>query len=562
MKKKILSLLLVVAMCCTMFSSTAFAADSLVTPGAVASTMTKTVDYYAGKTFANLSQASNADIAKSYYPSFLVASSGVKSDKATALLNQFKAAVVADDLSTADVFDYAGIIATLTVMGESVTSVGGKNLLSLFDAKLTSDWGYGVWADIDNGQSPYNFVLVSAVLNYYSSQLTNATMLDSVKSAVEGYYCADGYDGTKYLSPTESNSMYCRPAEVFNDPSNIFSGYTLGTLNGDNTAVATAGDYFVDSYSEYRVNASGYDALITQLQGKVKDASITVDTAADYFGGYGRYITVTAHTDGTGAYFYGFSADNDAKFAAMLKAMNGSSTIISALMSNVSGYTNADGTVDYDGTYGANADSTGMALAANALLGNEGAAKANFRGLLTFFNGETGAFQTSGTDNLYATKDALEGMVCAYRAFVGEQNMYALKAVSIEGKQEETHEIIKEEGASFKWDGDTSKGLSFRSDAEVSKFLAVLVDDSVVDAANYTVEEGSTIITLKPEYLASLGNGNHSIKIQSTDGFASADFTVAKSVVNTGDASSVMVFVVLAMMAMGTFAVVAKKKEI
>ena len=46
------------------------------------------------------------------------------------------------------------------------------------------------------------------------------------------------------------------------------------------------------------------------------------------------------------------------------------------------------------------------------------------------------------------------------------------------------------------------------------------------DAANYTVKEGSTIVTLKAEYLETLSVGKHTLAIVSDTGTAAAEFTI------------------------------------
>lgn len=47
-----------------------------------------------------------------------------------------------------------------------------------------------------------------------------------------------------------------------------------------------------------------------------------------------------------------------------------------------------------------------------------------------------------------------------------------------------------------------------------------------LDAANYTVKEGSTIVTLKAEYLETLSVGKHTLAIVSDTGTAAAEFTI------------------------------------
>ena len=70
--------------------------------------------------------------------------------------------------------------------------------------------------------------------------------------------------------------------------------------------------------------------------------------------------------------------------------------------------------------------------------------------------------------------------------------------------------------------------LEFRSNADYDKFVEVKVDGSVVDPSNYTVTEGSTIVTFTKAFFDSLGEGEHTVEIVSEDGVAEAEFEVAK----------------------------------
>ena len=70
--------------------------------------------------------------------------------------------------------------------------------------------------------------------------------------------------------------------------------------------------------------------------------------------------------------------------------------------------------------------------------------------------------------------------------------------------------------------------LEFRSNADYDKFVEVKVDGSVVDPSNYTVTEGSTVVTFTKSFFDSLGEGEHTVEIVSEDGVAEASFEVAK----------------------------------
>lgn len=68
-----------------------------------------------------------------------------------------------------------------------------------------------------------------------------------------------------------------------------------------------------------------------------------------------------------------------------------------------------------------------------------------------------------------------------------------------------------------------------RLDKEPDKFIDVLMDGIPVDLSNYTVTEGSTIITFSENYLRTLQEGEHIIKINFTDGYADTTLTILSS---------------------------------
>lgn len=81
-------------------------------------------------------------------------------------------------------------------------------------------------------------------------------------------------------------------------------------------------------------------------------------------------------------------------------------------------------------------------------------------------------------------------------------------------------------GANATWHKGSEDGLSFTSNAAFADFLKVQVDGKDVDASNYTVKEGSTIVTLNASYLETLSAGKHTLAIVSDTGTAETEFTV------------------------------------
>ena len=95
------------------------------------------------------------------------------------------------------------------------------------------------------------------------------------------------------------------------------------------------------------------------------------------------------------------------------------------------------------------------------------------------------------------------------------------------------------EGAGSAWTQNTNGTVVIRGNGEFSRFHAVKVDGKVIDPANYEKKEGSTIITLKAEYLKTLAIGSHTFAIVWNNGIAGTNFTVvANTPADNGNSNS------------------------
>ena len=81
-------------------------------------------------------------------------------------------------------------------------------------------------------------------------------------------------------------------------------------------------------------------------------------------------------------------------------------------------------------------------------------------------------------------------------------------------------------GANGSWQKSGTDGLSFTSNAAFADFIKVQVDGKDLDASNYTIKEGSTIVTLNAAYLNTLSVGKHTLSIVSANGTATTEFTI------------------------------------
>ena len=85
------------------------------------------------------------------------------------------------------------------------------------------------------------------------------------------------------------------------------------------------------------------------------------------------------------------------------------------------------------------------------------------------------------------------------------------------------------EGANGSWTQNSDGTLTFRANGDFSKFTGVKVDGTLIDAKNYTAKSGSTIITLKADYLKTLSVGAHNLTVVYTDGECSTNFEVKQA---------------------------------
>ena len=127
------------------------------------------------------------------------------------------------------------------------------------------------------------------------------------------------------------------------------------------------------------------------------------------------------------------------------------------------------------------------------------------------------------------------------------------------------NKIVSGDGG--KCEKGTKTGLSFMVNGACSKFTGIEIDGKPVDKDNYTAVSGSTIITLKAEYMETLSAGRHRLAVQYTDGKASCEFEVfAKDDITapgTGDSSNILLWITLLVVSggmLGTATVKNKKR--
>ncbi len=99
------------------------------------------------------------------------------------------------------------------------------------------------------------------------------------------------------------------------------------------------------------------------------------------------------------------------------------------------------------------------------------------------------------------------------------------------GVKNADYRFVNDDGDN-KWKKGSDEGLTFsvkrsENDGETfSRFIGIKVDAVPVESNNYTVMQGSVIITLKPEYLNTLTVGKHVMTVMFNDGETDTEFTI------------------------------------
>lgn len=147
-----------------------------------------------------------------------------------------------------------------------------------------------------------------------------------------------------------------------------------------------------------------------------------------------------------------------------------------------------------------------------------------------------------------ASSGSIELAAGTYCVRFAEKRNYRASAdalVVVEKGKETTYRILEGEEQSVTV--GECRALIFRASGPLERFVGICMDGRPVDAPCYTVKAGSTIVTLKSDYVQTLAEGTHVLSIRYTDGQADVAFTVKKAVQlpQTGDSEGVVIWLTL-----------------
>ena len=132
----------------------------------------------------------------------------------------------------------------------------------------------------------------------------------------------------------------------------------------------------------------------------------------------------------------------------------------------------------------------------------------------------------SAMDAYDAAKNAYDALSDAEKELAGERTKSALDAM---WKALTAYDVTDGNGST--WANTDNEGLTFTVNGHHEKFAGLLINGATVDAKYYVIQAGSTVITLKAEYLRTLSAGKYTVTVRYTDGSTDGEdsFTVTEN---------------------------------
>lgn len=317
------------------------------------------------------------------------------------------------------------------------------------------------------------------------------------------------------------------------------AGYEIASLKVDGTAVAATTSYtFKNVTAAHTIEASFKQQTVQPV---IEQPSIT-QQPQNAFVKIGERATFTVAATGTDLVYQWQMNMKDAKGFVDIEGANEPSYTTSTVDMDYDGFTyqciiaNRAGSVTSNVvTLTVGEDVTPPAVTKHIITATAGAnGSISPSGAVEVTEGEDQTFSITANDGYEIASLKVDGAAVTIATSYTFKDVTAAHTIEATFIQKDAtpvptptppqYAII--DGANSSWTQNTDGSLAIRGDGEMAKFQSVKVDGVIVDAKNYTVTEGSTIITFKADYLQTLSVGTHTFEIVWTDGSASTNFTV------------------------------------
>ncbi len=104
------------------------------------------------------------------------------------------------------------------------------------------------------------------------------------------------------------------------------------------------------------------------------------------------------------------------------------------------------------------------------------------------------------------------------------------------------YQVTSGDGSTYQQDGSGPPSLSFTANGNINQFTGLTINGQLVDEDDYDVYEGSTIVVLHQDFLATLLPGTYTLRFHYTDGHTQASFVVQDTMPVTGDNNALYIF--------------------
>ena len=319
-------------------------------------------------------------------------------------------------------------------------------------------------------------------------------------------------------------------------------GYEIESLKVDGAAVSTATSYTFPNVRAAHTIEATFKQKITVEKPSIGKQPQNVSVKA------GEQATFTVAATGTDLKYQWQIDRNDGKGFADISGADSASYTTSAVDKNCNGYkyqcviSNSAGSVTTGtATLTVTEDVTPPAVTKHIITATAGAnGSISPSGKVEVVEGADQTFSITANEGYEIESLKVDGKTVNTAASYTFTNVTEAHTIEVTFKQKDTtpvptptptptpvdYKIIN--GANSSWTQNTDGSLAIRGNGEIAKFRNVKVDGVIVDPKNYTVTEGSTIITFKADYLKTLSAGSHTFELIWTDGSASTNFIVEK----------------------------------
>ena len=136
-------------------------------------------------------------------------------------------------------------------------------------------------------------------------------------------------------------------------------------------------------------------------------------------------------------------------------------------------------------------------------------------------------------ETIEAAKELFDRLTSHEKELLGDAAAEKLEALAAAARD---YRILAGDNGTFTKGG--ANGLTITANGAPERLTGLLLDGETIDKANYTIEKGSTVATLKPVYLNTLAAGAHTLTFVYKDGQVSATPTVAEAPDNDASATN------------------------